>query len=126
MAICILEFKMFDHDGLVEIQTQLNKQQSLLAQKSENDNVKLEFDIIDETSTGVEVYKLIGPVLVKQDVTEAKSNVDKRLEFIKKELESIDKKVEEAMEKKQKLEKSMVEISNWVQQRVAQIQQLKK
>lgn len=28
------------------------------------------------------VFKLIGPVLVKQDQAEAKSNVDKRLEFI--------------------------------------------
>lgn len=32
------------------------------------------------------VYKLIGPVLVKQDQTEAKSNVEKRLEFIKSEM----------------------------------------
>jgi prefoldin beta subunit len=28
------------------------------------------------------VFKLVGPVLVKQDQAEAKSNVDKRLEFI--------------------------------------------
>jgi prefoldin beta subunit len=28
------------------------------------------------------VFKLIGPVLVKQDLVEAKSNVGKRLEFI--------------------------------------------
>lgn len=33
-----------------------------------------------------EVYKLIGPVLVKQDVSEAKSTVDKRLEFIQSEM----------------------------------------
>ncbi|KAF0972407.1 hypothetical protein FDP41_009310 [Naegleria fowleri] len=108
-----------------EIQTQLAKQQSLQAQKNENENVKLEFDIVDESS-GVEVYKLIGPVLVKQDFSEAKSNVDKRLEFIKKEVENTDKKIEELLQKKQTLEKSMVDISNWVQQRVAQIQQLQK
>lgn len=35
---------------------------------------------------GNDVYKLIGPVLVKQDQTEAKANVDKRLEFIKSEM----------------------------------------
>ena len=29
------------------------------------------------------VYKLIGPVLIKQDLVEAKSNVEKRLEFIR-------------------------------------------
>lgn len=35
---------------------------------------------------GNDVYKLIGPVLVKQDQAEAKANVDKRLEFIKSEM----------------------------------------
>lgn len=33
-----------------------------------------------------EVYKLIGPALVKQEPDEAKSNVSKRLEFIQNEL----------------------------------------
>lgn len=32
------------------------------------------------------VFKLVGPVLVKQDQAEAKSNVDKRLEFISGEM----------------------------------------
>jgi chaperonin cofactor prefoldin len=34
---------------------------------------------------GANVYKLIGPMLAKQDVVEATSNVTKRLEFIKAE-----------------------------------------
>ncbi|EFC46227.1 predicted protein, partial [Naegleria gruberi] len=82
-----------------EVQVILAKQQSLLAQKNENDTVKLEFDLIDETSDEVEVYKLIGPVLIKQDAAEAKSNVEKRLEFIKKEVENADKKIEESLKK---------------------------
>ncbi len=32
------------------------------------------------------VYKLVGPVLVKQDQTEAKQNVDTRLDFIRSEM----------------------------------------
>jgi prefoldin beta subunit len=32
------------------------------------------------------VYKLIGPALIKQDAAEAKANVAKRIEFIKQEL----------------------------------------
>ncbi len=32
------------------------------------------------------VYKLVGPILAKQDVTEAKSDVQRRLEFIGGEL----------------------------------------
>jgi prefoldin beta subunit len=33
-----------------------------------------------------EIYKLVGPVLVKQDAADARSNVDKRLEFIRSEM----------------------------------------
>ena len=33
-----------------------------------------------------EVYKLIGPILVKQDQADARANVDKRLEFIRSEM----------------------------------------
>ena len=33
-----------------------------------------------------DVYKLMGPVLVKQDMMEATSNVEKRVEFINKEM----------------------------------------
>jgi prefoldin beta subunit len=32
------------------------------------------------------VYKLIGPVLVKQDLTEAKQNVQKRIDYINGEM----------------------------------------
>lgn len=32
------------------------------------------------------VFKLIGPVLVKQDLAEAKANVNKRIEYITAEL----------------------------------------
>lgn len=32
------------------------------------------------------IFKLIGPALVEQDPTEAKANVEKRLEFIKSEM----------------------------------------
>lgn len=32
------------------------------------------------------IYKLVGPALVEQDQTEAKANVEKRLEFIKSEM----------------------------------------
>ncbi len=32
------------------------------------------------------IYKLVGPVLLKQDATEAKSTVDGRLDYIEKEM----------------------------------------
>lgn len=42
-----------------------------------------ELDLLDSTNA---VYKLIGPVLVKQDLDEAKSTVAKRLEYINGEM----------------------------------------
>jgi prefoldin beta subunit len=32
------------------------------------------------------IYKLIGPVLVKQELSESRHNVEKRIEFIRHEL----------------------------------------
>lgn len=40
-------------------------------------------DRVDESST---VYKLVGPVLVKQDLSEARNNVQKRIDYINGEL----------------------------------------
>lgn len=42
-----------------------------------------ETDILEADA---KIYKLIGPLLVKQDFKECKSNVEKRIEFISKEL----------------------------------------
>ena len=36
------------------------------------------------------IYKLVGPVLLKVDSDEAKENVQKRIEFIEKELKKIE------------------------------------
>jgi prefoldin beta subunit len=48
-------------------------------QATENEMVLEELKSLEE---GASVYKLIGPMLAKQDVVEATSNVMKRLEFI--------------------------------------------
>uniref|UniRef100_A0A674JZK7 Prefoldin subunit 6 n=1 Tax=Terrapene triunguis TaxID=2587831 RepID=A0A674JZK7_9SAUR len=53
--------------------------QKLEAQLTENNIVKEELGLLDATNT---VYKLIGPVLVKQDMDEAKATVSKRLDYI--------------------------------------------
>ena len=52
-------------------------------------------DLLNEDS---KVYKLVGPVLVFQDFVMAKDNVEKRLEYIQKDM----KRVDEAISKKSK------------------------
>ena len=52
--------------------------------------VKQELDLVhDETK----VYKMVGPVLLKQDLEEAKTNVNKRIEFIKHELYTLSRRL---------------------------------
>ncbi|TKR80236.1 hypothetical protein L596_014340 [Steinernema carpocapsae] len=62
----------------------------LEGQKTENQLVEEEFKHLKEDAV---VYKLIGPVLVKQDFTEAQSNVEKRLEYITREIERAEKQI---------------------------------
>uniref|UniRef100_UPI00398E5EC0 prefoldin subunit 6 n=1 Tax=Pristiophorus japonicus TaxID=55135 RepID=UPI00398E5EC0 len=74
----------------------LSARQKLEAQVTENTIVKEELDLLDAENT---VFKLIGPVLVKQDLEEAKSTVAKRLEYINGEIKRYEGQMKE-LEKK--------------------------
>ena len=45
--------------------------------------VMSEFKMLDDDAN---VFKLVGPILAKQDLSECKENVEKRLAFIDKEI----------------------------------------
>nr|XP_020670793.1 prefoldin subunit 6-like [Pogona vitticeps] len=51
-----------------------------------------ELDLLDSSNT---VYKLIGPVLVKQDMDEAKATVGKRLDYITGEIKRYEAQMQE-------------------------------
>ena len=57
--------------------------QQYLQKQHENEMVKQELEYLGKEDV---VYKLVGPVLVKEELVEAKVNIDKRLEFIKNEM----------------------------------------
>ncbi|PVD22133.1 hypothetical protein C0Q70_17938 [Pomacea canaliculata] len=80
-----------------DLQKAISARQQLDAQLNENTLVKEEMDRVDESST---VYKLVGPVLVKQDLSEARNNVQKRIDYINGELKRYDGILKD-MEKKQ-------------------------
>ncbi|KAI5700575.1 prefoldin subunit 6 [Diaphorina citri] len=69
-----------------EYQKVLNQRQLLSAQLNENESVQKELDLMKDG----EVYKLIGPILVKQEMEEAKQNVKKRIDYISAELKRHD------------------------------------
>ncbi len=64
--------------------------QKLETQLQENKIVKEEFD---KLKSGTKIYKLIGPVLLPQEQDEANSNVEKRLDFIKREITRVEEKI---------------------------------
>jgi len=68
-----------------ELSKNVEARERLGAQQAETQSVKKELATLKATNT---VYKLIGPVLVPQEHSEAKSNVEKRLDFISSEIGS--------------------------------------
>ncbi|PWZ33596.1 Prefoldin subunit 6 [Zea mays] len=58
-------------------------------------------------SDGANVYKLIGPVLVKHDLAETKANVKKRIEYISAELKRMDRALKDLEEKQNNKKESV-------------------
>ncbi|KAA0198063.1 Prefoldin beta subunit [Fasciolopsis buskii] len=80
-----------------EIQKCFQAHRQLSAQLSENENVKEDLSQLEDSNT---VFKLVGPVLLKQDLSEAKETVNKRISFINAELKRQDDRIKE-LEKQQ-------------------------
>ncbi|KAH8585002.1 prefoldin-related [Cryptosporidium sp. chipmunk genotype I] len=84
---------------------QINERRRILvAQESENQMVSKELELLESDAV---IYKLIGSVMVKQSLDDAKSTVSKRLEYITGEIESVNKSFES-------LQSKLVEKSNQV------------
>lgn len=101
-----------------EIQELRSSQQTLIGQQNENEMVKQELDLLDEDSATV--YKMVGPVLMKNDVDDAKQTVDKRLEYITGELKKLDKKVEDAQTKASESGEKIQQMQSAMQQAAAE------
>ncbi|XP_043693841.1 prefoldin subunit 6-like [Telopea speciosissima] len=73
-------------------------------QLGENELVLKELDLLDENAN---VFKLMGPVLVKQDLAEANANVRKRIDYISAELKRLDGNLQD-LEQKQNSKKDAI------------------
>lgn len=67
----------------IQLQSLIEARQQLDSQLGENNQVQAEFKQLTESN---QVYKLMGPVLMKVEQDEAKGNVEKRIAFIKSEM----------------------------------------
>ncbi|KDE04085.1 hypothetical protein MVLG_05455 [Microbotryum lychnidis-dioicae p1A1 Lamole] len=95
--------------------------QRLDAQQSESQAVQKEFATLTPDNS---VYKLVGPVLLKQDPTEAKANVEKRLQFINSEIERVEGNLKELDANLDKKKMDLVYIQTQLKQKQETQQQL--
>ncbi|KAL4012012.1 hypothetical protein IC575_029084 [Cucumis melo] len=81
-------------------------------QLGENELVLKELDLLQDDTN---VYKLIGPVLVKQDLAEANANVRKRIEYISAELKRLDSALQDLEEKQNSNRDAILKLQQRIQ-----------
>jgi len=100
-----------------EIEQQMQKVQKdlqlVIGQQTENEMVQIE---LNHLNAGDNVYKMVGPVLLKNSLEDAKETVQKRLEFIQAERTRLETKGKD-------LESKGNAISEKVQQMQTNLQQ---
>ncbi|XP_047343316.1 prefoldin subunit 6 isoform X2 [Vespa velutina] len=96
-------------DKFNQVQKDYNKalrtRQILDGQLNENIAVKKELDLLKSED---EVFKLIGPCLIKQHLEEAKQNVAKRMDYISSELKRTEELIT-TLDKKQDVHRETLE-----------------
>ncbi|GFO49553.1 prefoldin subunit 6-like [Plakobranchus ocellatus] len=75
-----------------DVAKHIGLRQQLEGQLSENTLVKEELDRLED---GAGVFKMVGPALIKQDLKEAKQNVQKRIDYINGELKRHEKLIKD-------------------------------
>ncbi|XP_058835018.1 probable prefoldin subunit 6 [Topomyia yanbarensis] len=103
-------------DAQKEFNKLVQQQQLLDGQYNENKNVLEELQLLKPTNT---VYKLYGPVLVKQELEESKQNVAKRIEYINKELKKCTDNISNLEQKQDKYRANLQKLQRQYQNQIA-------
>ncbi|KAK3376972.1 Prefoldin [Lasiosphaeria ovina] len=103
-----------------DLQESVLSRQKLEAQKQENLGVQREFVKLKDDET---IYKLIGPILLKQDKSDAESTVNGRLEFIGKEIQRLETQIKETQVKIEKKKGEIIQLQTSAQAASGQQQQ---
>ncbi|KAJ8903824.1 hypothetical protein NDN08_000357 [Rhodosorus marinus] len=94
-----------------------NQQINLNSQLTENRLVEQELSLLKDDA---EVFKLIGPVLIKQDLLEAKGNVSKRINFITSEMKRTDDQMALLEQKQETKRKQIMDLQMKLQEQAKQ------
>ncbi|XP_065068827.1 prefoldin subunit 6-like [Rhopilema esculentum] len=103
-----------------DMQKLFAQRQQLETQLTENKIVKEELDLIKQDAN---VFKLVGPVLVKQDLNEAKLNVEKRIEYIQAESKRHEKSLQDLEAKQTSHREGIGKLQQQYQQLMVKAQQ---
>lgn len=103
----------------VEIATTLRAKTLLDSQLQENRAVEEEFALLKDDDA---VYKLIGPVLVKQERPEAVQNVKKRIEYICGEIKRKENQVKDLENKSDAKRNDIMKMQHILQEAAAKQQ----
>jgi len=96
-----------------DVQKTRNDLQIVMGQLAENEMVQQEMSLLDENAN---IFKMVGPILIKNSHQDATETVSKRIEFITSEKERLETKLTE-------LDKKSIEIAQRVQQMQGALQQ---
>ncbi|ORZ12647.1 Prefoldin [Absidia repens] len=117
-SLSVVEAKLeAESKAFQELQKNLTKavesRQRLDSQQQENEQVRKEFELLGGDAN---IYKLIGPVLVKQEKSEAASNVKNRLDLISSEVKRVEAQLNELTEKSEKKKGDITQLQMQYQQ----------
>lgn len=101
------------------MQSSIQARQRLESQQQENRAVQKEFSGLKDDAN---IYKLVGPILLKQEKTEAVLAVDGRLEFIENEIQRIEKQIKDTQEKNDRIRMEIMQIQSQAQPQSGQAQ----
>ncbi|CAG8172919.1 unnamed protein product [Penicillium salamii] len=96
-----------------ELEGLVDARQKLESQQQENQGVQTEFAGLDDESN---IYKLVGPVLLKQEKSEATLAVNGRLEFIEKEIKRIEGEIDATQTKSENKRTEIIQLQSQAQQ----------
>uniref|UniRef100_A0A2M4ARX0 Probable prefoldin subunit 6 n=1 Tax=Anopheles triannulatus TaxID=58253 RepID=A0A2M4ARX0_9DIPT len=113
------ELKNFK-DSQKEFSKLVQTQRQLDGQYLENKSILEELQMLKPTNT---VYKLYGPVLVKQELDDSKQNVGKRIEYITKELKRCSENINQLEQKQDKYRANLQKLQQQYQSQMAMAKQ---
>ncbi|KAM3569098.1 hypothetical protein VYU27_008798 [Nannochloropsis oceanica] len=99
-----------------ETQELMARRQLAMQQANENGMVQQELEALE---SGDNVFKMMGPVLLRVEVEDAKQNVEKRLELIKGSMEDFDGKIQAKQKEAEELGSKIMGMQQELQAKTA-------